>query len=315
MFSELIVAYLFFGGAGAATLLLVCLSDVLRGSHALVSTRGVACAANSRDSWRRTKAYSVAAGLTFLCFGVLCLIYDLGRLDRLMLLFARPSVTYITAGTFALALLVVSGFILFAVSFFEGLHLFSRMVRAVEILAAILSVFVMIYTGLLLASVGAAIELWHSALVPILFLLSALSCGCAVILIVAMFAGETDQARRVTRSIFRLDALAILGEAIVASLYVIFVAGDVGQWDAVLFWSEDETVLVSWWIGFVACGIVFPLLSEVLMLHRKDRFDGTLACIFVGLSILMGGWCLRWSIVEGASLQDMQLSSPSQSAY
>lgn len=317
LFSDFVVAYLFFGGAGAGALFLVSLLDVFAKSHVLAGGAGLSCAANARDSVRRVKAFSLLAGEGLVAFGVVCLMLDLGRIDRLALLFLAPSFSFITLGVFSLAVLLASGALLCLAAFFDGVAWSRKAIRFFETAAALSALSVMAYTGVLLVSVGAAIKLWGSWWIPALFLFSSVSCGCAVILATATIVGESAFVRPLVRRLLLIDMGVIVCEASFAALFIVdSLAGQDGPWlliCASLF--ADGSVFVAWWVGFIACGLAAPFICEVFASRCCSlRFEGSLACVFVGVLILLGGWCLRWSIVEAAQWQDMQLAYPHEDA-
>lgn len=317
MFSDLIVAYLFFGGAGAGTLLLTALLDAFAKKRFLATAIGAPCASRSRDAERRARAFALLCGEGFVAFGVMCLIFDLGRIDRIDMLFLAPSFSYISLGTFSLAILLILGFLCCLVAFFDGFSLLGRIAFPLEIALVPFSLFVMVYTGVLLFGVGAAIALWDSIWIPALFLSSSISCGCAVVLIAAVLAGESSFVRPTVRAVLRVDMAAIACEALFAALFVVdFAGGKDGSWQpACSSLFSDENILIAWWLGFVLCGLVVPFICEAVMSRRFAlRFEGSFACVFMGILILFGGWCLRWSIVEAAQWQDMQLAYPQEDA-
>ena len=208
------VAYLFFGGAGAGVLSLVSLLDVFAKGHVLAGHAGLPSAANARDSLRRVKAFSLLAGEGLVAFGVACLVFDLGRIDRLALLFFTPSASFITFGVFSLAVLLASGALLCFAAFFDGMAWPRKAIRLLETATMVAALFVMVYTGALLVSVGPAIELWHSWWILALFLFSSASCGCAVILVVATVVGESAFVRPFVRRLLLIDLGAIACETL-----------------------------------------------------------------------------------------------------
>ena len=318
MFSDLIVAYLFFGGAGAGTLFLASVFDAFAKSHGLAGRDGLFCAANSRDSIRRAKAFCLLVGEGLVAFGVVCLVFDLGRIDRLALLFFAPSVSFITLGTFSLVALLASGALLCFAAFFDGFLWIRKVIRPLEVVGAFSALLVMVYTGALLVSVGSAIELWNSWWIPALFLCSSISCGCAVVLVVTVFVGESSFVRPLARKALFVDMGAIACEVLFTALFVVDSIGgkDGSWWQLCMSLFADGGVFVSWWVGFVLCGLAVPLICEVVVSRFSSlRFEGSLACVFMGFLILLGGWCLRWSIVEAAQWQDMQLAYPHEDAH
>lgn len=315
MLSSLVVAYFFFAGAGAGVLFLTSVIDIFEKGHSLSSWVDSVCAANARDPVRRVKAFSLVAGEGLVAFGVMCLVLDLGRIDRLSFLFLSPSISFISLGTFSLVVLLVSGALLCFEAFFEGLPWIRRVLVPLEAVAACSGIFVMTYTGALLFSVGTAIELWNSWWIPVLFLFSSISCGCGVVFVVAVFIGEPSLLRPVVRKMLRVDVAAIVCEMLFAVLFMTdFLGAKDGSWRQLrIFALEDGGVFAAWWIGFILCGIVVPFICEVIASKSSSlRFEGSIVCVFVGIMILLGGWCLRWSMVEAAQWQDIQLAHPDE---
>ena len=122
------------------------------------------------------------ATLCILMLGVLCLIADLGRPDAFYYLLLYPTSSLVSIGALALSLLMGSSLAAFCDAAFSlGAHVR----RALWVLKAVgipVAFVVMAYTGMLLKSV-VAVKFWQTMWLPVLFVLSALSCGCAVIML------------------------------------------------------------------------------------------------------------------------------------
>lgn len=100
MFSELVVCYLFLGGAGAGACLVLSVMGILvpRDRFSKGPVRSIFV------SWeyRKLFGFGFAFALVALVAGVLFLFVDLGRADRVLLLFTSPKVVHITIGAYAL---------------------------------------------------------------------------------------------------------------------------------------------------------------------------------------------------------------------
>lgn len=216
MLGELAVGYLFLGGTGAGAIAVASVLDLALvrapfGTDARVS-------ADEAPPCERVVAFALLAGFAALALGVLCLLFDLGRIDRALDLFLRPSPTYLTVGSFALAALVACGAFLALVRFAYLPFAPRAAVVAVEAVAVAVGLVVVVYTGLLLQGLG-AVALWRSPFVPLLFALSSLSCGIAVVLAAAFFADQDGDAGRIVRLLVRADAAIIVLEAVAAALF------------------------------------------------------------------------------------------------
>ena len=168
MFSVLAVGYLFLGGAGAGAIAVASILDLVwvKAPFGHTSRIGI----GEATPLERTVAVGMLAGFAALALGMLFLLFDLGRIDRVASLLLRPSLSFLTVGTYALAGLAACAALLVAVRFAYLPSVPRGAVRAVEAAAAVVAVVVMLYTGLLLQNTG-AVALWSSPLVPVLFLL------------------------------------------------------------------------------------------------------------------------------------------------
>ena len=184
-FSGLIAVYLFLGGTSAGAYAVLAVLDVAsnmstwnrhdernRTSHA----PKILC----ESTYQRIRRIVYGATLCILMLGVLCLIADLGRPDAFYYLLLYPTSSLISIGALALSLLMGSSLAAFCDAAFSlGAHVR----RALWVLKAVgipVAFVVMAYTGMLLKSV-VAVKFWQTMWLPVLFVLSALSCGCAVI--------------------------------------------------------------------------------------------------------------------------------------
>ena len=289
--SDLVVAYLFLGGAGAGACFV---ASVL----ALRSPRGVVANAEFAPYYGRfyVAAYSCAAAC--LLVGAACLSFDLGRFDALVALLFSPRVSYIAVGSFAvLACFVLS--LALALAWLRigwrgssGRRL--RVVFATQAVALLVSFCVMAYTGLLLQSIG-SVPLWNSPFVPVLFVASSASCGCALAVLSAHAANMAKAFDRALSVIAKCDAALIAVE--VACLVALTVSAlhvdAANQTQATLLTSAENLVLgdfaPAFWLGLIAVGLAAPLLFDSLWAKsgHSSRFAlAACACVLVGGIVL-----------------------------
>lgn len=307
MFGELAVCYLFLGGAGAAAIAGASLIDLLRVKEAF----GAASHASLDEAspLERMVAFGLMAGCALLAFGALCLMFDLGRLDRVLSLLLSPSPTYITVGVFALVVLGVCGAVLAGARFLYAPLFDRRVVAGVEVVAVAAAFAVMVYTGLLLQGIG-GVALWRSPLVPVLFVLSSASCGVAVLLVVSLFSEADAQVLRCTRDLLRVDLAVIVLEAAVAALFAWLALANAHPGVAVSMERLIEGDLVAlWWVGFVACGLLVPCAVELTVERRGP--DARMTLVAAAVLVLVGGFCLRAGIVEAGAHRELVLESAS----
>ncbi len=318
MFGALTICYLFFGGAGAGTLLVASVVDLAWAKEPF----GASATGSSADSarpLRRIVAHAFLAGFLAVAFGVLCLLFDLGRIDRVEMLFLSPTATYLTLGSFALAALLACSAFLVVARFFYLPDVGRRAVVAFEVAAVVLSLVVAAYTGMLLSSLQ-AVAFWDTPLVPVLFTLSSLSSGCAALLVMALAAEADDEATaRVVGRLARVDLALIAIEAVCAAAFALLALGSAQPSEAQaasrLFAGAGNLALV-WWVGFVGCGLVAPFALECAAeaaSWRRRRVPRQ-ALALAGALVLVGAFCLRLGIVDAGAHRELALEDPLEAA-
>lgn len=309
MFSVLAVGYLFLGGAGAGAIAVASILDLawVKAPFGAASRISI----GEATPLERVAAFGLLAGFAALALGVLCLLFDLGRIDRVVALLLRPSPTFLTVGTYALAALAACAAFLAAVRFAYLPGVPRGAVRAVEAVAAVVAVVVMLYTGLLLQSMG-AVALWRSPLVPALFVLSSLSCGIAALLLAAFFAPADAAVARFAHALARIDAVVIALEAVAAALLVALALG--GDHPAAAASAQRLTsgdLAAWWWVGFALCGLVVPLVAEVAFAARRASGHALRTALAVAaVLVLVGGFSMRAALADAGAHRDLELEAP-----
>ena len=306
MFSVLAVGYLFLGGAGAGAIAVASILDLawVRAPFGHASRIGI----GEAMPLERTVAVGMLAGFAALALGMLFLLFDLGRIDRVASLLLRPSLSFLTVGTYALAGLAACAALLVAVRFAYLPSVPRGAVRAVEAAAAVVAVVVMLYTGLLLQNTG-AVALWSSPLVPVLFLLSSLSCGIATLLLAAYFAPADAGIAWLFRTLARADAVIVVLEAVAAALFVAFALADdhPGAAASAQRLAEGDLAL-WWWVGFALCGLVVPLAVEGVLSARGSFSEACRTGLAVAaVLVLVGGFSMRTALAEAGSPRELAL--------
>ena len=297
-FSGLIAVYLFLGGTSAGCFAVFAVLDLYaeaRGSGGPLLPCAAAAGHVSTQlavARRRMAALVYGATLAMLVAGVLCLLADLGRPDAFYLLFTNPTSSFVTVGSFALtafAALAAIAFAQAALDLGEKARRAAIVAKAVGIAAAFV---VMAYTGLLLESV-VAVALWQSAWLPVLFVLSALSCGCAVVLLCACASAGYRGVRSLAKCLGTVDAAVIVLEIVATGAYACSLGVAPDSPFRVLL-SGDEAA--AFWFGFVGCGMLAPLAIELTsFVTRRGYRIGYVAAL--GALVLAGGLCLRVVLV------------------
>lgn len=181
-----------------------------------------------------------------------------------------------------------------------------RMGRSVpvwlDVLGVLLAVCVAMYTGALLG-VCKTFPLWNNALLPILFLVSAMSTGAAAVLLVSIFrhAEEFDKVGVLKKFHFCLPVIELV---LVASLLFITSSNSAAGWNSVASLVAGDFALL-FWVGFVAVGLVIPTLLEtwLLFFSAKEFEESRKAHLISAASdagVLIGGFLLRYLVLVAA---------------
>lgn len=312
VFGELVIAYLFLAGVGAGGTVAACLADLLcvrePFGYAAVSFEGKPPAA-------RLVSIVLAVSLGSLGAGAACLIADVGRADRVLALFVSPPATLMNIGAWAVALLAAVLAVLTAARFFYVPVLGRRAVVVLQVAAIILATVVAVYAGLLLGSL-AGVRLWSSAWVPVLFVLSAASCGCALVFALAFFVeGDAVVDRLVDRAL-AVDGAVVLAELVAAAAFLGLALGSAHPGVAASVESlMHGSAALPWWMGFLLCGCVVPLAIELAfrVRARRTRAYGrpqatpAIAVALAGALIVVGALGLRTAVVEVGAHRALEL--------
>lgn len=295
--SSLVAAYLFLGGSGAGAFVFAVALDFLAGRRnavgAGVGVVGRRNALGAGASWYGRVAHrGFVVSVVLLVFGVLCLVFDLGRPDQLLLLFLYPTFSFLTSGAYSLALLIACGLVLtFLPRFDAAKH--ARMAAWVAAGAGVLvALYVMVYTGLLLRTIN-AVPLWDSALLPVLFVLSSLASGAACTVLCARLMDDRfSLALHFERKIAAIDATLIALESAVAVAFLAFAAArPLGAESVTRLLVGDMAPLFLG--GFVVCCLLLPAALDALVLRGRSREWTTFAAALLSLA---GCFCLRLSL-------------------
>lgn len=307
MFGELAVLYLFLGGAGAGATAVSCAFDLALVRQPFGFSAGYVPNSSAQPR-ARTLDFAFALGFALLAAGVVCLMADLGRLDRVTSLFLSPHPTALTVGAYALAALLVLSAALALVRFLYLPDIPQAAVRAAEAAAIAIALVVMAYTGVLLQTIG-GVGFWRTPLVPALFLLSSLSCGAAAVFAVAPFAGVADEPQLyMLKLLARFDLAVIALEIIVAAAFLLWAASSdhPGTAASLAVMTQGENAL-AWWLGFGACGLVAPLVAELALAWRRSERISRRALAIAAALVLAGALCMRWAVTDSGVHRALEL--------
>lgn len=307
MLSMPVISYLFLGGIGAGSLV------VLIGMDCWIKRREYVFRGRENVSrvfmWplRRLVSQGYLISLVVLVLGIVCLLVDLGRAENALLMFMRPFSSIISIGSYALSILVVLAAFLAVSNNMDLPRMPRALLFAVKVFTVIVALFVMIYTGLYLRGVR-AVPLWGSALVPLLFFLSSLSCGIALVLGAAFLVEKNVVTEKALGLLVKIDAVLIVAESLALVSFLLQAAFDAPELafreSSFVFVGSDE-VRFAFWVGLVLCGLVLPLLIELAVFRKDMHVVGA----FLAVLVLVGGFSLRFCVVEAGAFPSMLASA------
>jgi formate-dependent nitrite reductase membrane component NrfD len=172
-----------------------------------------------------------------------------------------------------------------------------------------LSLGVGIYTGVLLGAVQAR-PFWNTNLVAQLFLFSALSTGCALLLVVLSINRKSLEDSQI-RFLYTLDICFIVVELFIALPYVLHGELSVKAVQDSLHLILGGPFTIPFWIFFLGMGLLLPLAVEIWemipVLRTKSPLKHNKALTAVtALLVLSGGYLLRYIFVYAGQMSSFQ---------
>ena len=290
MYSELIIAYLFLGGAsGSAFLVMSLWSLAFHASERRLHNRRL------RLSFRVMKRVVYTVALAMLFVALACLFFDLKMPDKALLLFVRPRPTPLTFGAFVLAAEAALGGALVVANTLRPRWATGRIKAMLEGICALTSLAVMTYTAVYLY-VQKAVSLWDSPWIVPLFLCSSTSAGISTVLLCNWFIEGKTLLLRAARPLQQahLCVLVVEGASLAAFLFSVAATTPEGQSLTLL---SDPALLQMFLLGAVGMGIAVPFSFESYSLIRRPWRAIPLSDVVC----LIGGFCLRWCLIMGGT--------------
>jgi formate-dependent nitrite reductase membrane component NrfD len=152
---------------------------------------------------------------------------------------------------------------------------------------------------------------WNSPILALLFLVSSLSTGVAVILLAQALLRKAEVDADVTQTGYLLtasDVLLIGFELMVVFLFLMFAHLTVGQVkEAVAVVLPGGSMALSFWLGFVLVGLLVPVLVELFYVIPKLLYQRVYALprgveVAVPVIVLIGGFMLRYVVVVAGQI-------------
>ena len=301
-----VIMYLFLAGVGAGAVT-VSASVLLRG--------GGGGFGGAHFSLAR---YGALVGPIPVMLGTFLIIFELGRPFRMLNLFKVVNLSPMNIGSWLLLFFIFIS-LLYALAFlptlFASLERLSERLEPARAglawLCVPLGIGVAIYTGVMLGAMPAR-PFWNSPILALLFLVSSLSTGVAVILLFrALFesvhpAGEEGASPKPDQSGYLLaasDVMLIGFELTVIFLFLMFAHLTVGNVKyAVSAILPGNEWAGPFWLWVVLIGLVIPALVELVfviprLLYHRAYAAPRIVEIAVAVAVLIGGFMLRYIVV------------------
>lgn len=293
----LIIVYLFLGGLGAGAYL-----------ASFAAEKGWLGKNSSLDKI----GYYIAPPI--IAIGTVLLIFDLGQgmyKPWLLIGLLKNFTSVMTWGVYILALFIVVGFIK---AFFVWKE--QKAPSFVDYAGVLLAFATMAYTGLLIAVVE-AVPFWSTWIMPVLFVVSAISTGLSITVLLSLFiqkdkyvSGYEDKAH-----IWLIAIELVVVAGFVAIMYY-GVNGPVAQESLDLVLTGVYSYV--FWGYFIALGLIFPLIAFIYQASKakatpvKASYSASgqeaatasepisYLTVVSDIAVIIGGFALRAIIILAA---------------
>ena len=229
------------------------------------------------------KIAAIAAPL-LLMPGLLCLLIETGRPMRFLNLFFYFNPSAVASwGVWAINIFLAISVI------YAFLHVIGKAEKARPLAypGFVLALSVGFYSGMFLYQMHGHV-LWHSALVPVIFLASAIASGLAVVVLLS----GSAEAKQI-RVLCNVLAIAVAVDLVLALAEILTITWSSGEK------ADAAQVILSGGYGFLFIGVylIFGLVLPLLVLLRQRAGRSVQAAAAV--LVLVGTLAMRYVIVMG----------------
>jgi formate-dependent nitrite reductase membrane component NrfD len=287
----LIAVYLFLGGLGGGAYALAAVNSVLGGRMTQATTVGL---------W---------IGFAALALGSIFLIADLGQPKRAVLAGKKPGRSWIARGFWIISTFMALSLLHLVLQVTGAAEGAGVAMRVLAILGFVFAILTMAYTGMLLGS-SKGIPFWRSAVVPVLFVTSALVTGAFATILGTLIAGGGADRVAAFRVLTLEASVLVLAELLV--LFFFLQAG-LKQPDS----RESVRRMVkkpSFLVGDLILGLLVPLALTVILYFSLYGIAGELESASLGAAWvaavlgLIGGLLLRQAVLTCGALPTLNIA-------
>ena len=295
----LIVIYLFLGGLGAGSYL-----------TSFAASKGYL---GNAPALRRV-GYLVAAPIV--AIGTALLVFDLGQgLKRpwlLIGLLANPK-SVMTWGVYILSGFIAVGLVVAFLTWKK-----KEIPNVLASIGALLAISTGAYTGLLI-SVIKEIPIWNTFLMPVLFVISALSTGLSLTVLLGHLLEKNSESNE--KYVCKVHLILVLAEVAVLAIFLgLMISGANG---AVAAKSANMIVSGSlalpFWAILVGAGLAFPLVAQSVRMTQLSKahmlvptaafaeqaatghaHSASVSVLASDFCVILGGFVLRYVVILAA---------------
>lgn len=181
----------------------------------------------------------------------------------------------------------------------------------VEYVGIVFAIGTAIYTGFLIGVI-ATVPLWNTAILPILFVVSALSTGIAGTLLVSGIVNKQVVHQVISVKKIHLSLLAV-EVFLIFTMFLITSTSNEAAAESVSSLISGEYSMI-FWIALIAVGLLLPIIIESLELINARKMSQTIEGLQVAAagshsiagtlitetSVLIGGFTLRYLLLAAA---------------
>jgi formate-dependent nitrite reductase membrane component NrfD len=220
------------------------------------------------------------------------LVANVGRAERLWLTMLNFRLSWMARGVVAAGVFTIFGFLYWALlQTWLPLAIGSPGYWAIKVVAGLAALFLLILDGLIMNS-SPGIPLWHTSLLPILFLFYGLLGGTALTLLMLYYGlGETASSTTVL-------AWSVVG--LLAANIVILLLYMVSIYYGGLASRESARLLLKgkyapYWLGLViGVGLVVPLSLTTYVIGTQN----VVSFVWAAVAILVGNYAARFLLLR-----------------
>ena len=255
------------------------------------------------DWWARAPYPSRATllwGPLLVAIGALFLVSDLGIKTRFLKTCLNPRTSWVSRGFLILSAFIIVGLAVWGMSLapLVGIGDEPAPFLALDVLGFIFALATATYTGVLLQSLK-YISFWNTPLLPLLFLVSALSTGSMGVILSVLGHGLLVPHQQFHSQLMDVliptQQVLILVEGVVLGLYLLFTHRTRERGESSVRLLVSGNLKLVFWAGIVASGLFFPLV----LIGVYSRLPEYPFLLFLGgFFLLVGGFFLRSGVLS-----------------